>query len=113
MLNSTHTIDGITPYIYGTTRLGDDRIPHKDRIEIALAAMNSGVWFHTSRMYGDALEVLGEAFTIEPAKVPKLIVKIGWENVNLLRRVIRENLKPLGACRNAQFRLHLYLKNRE
>lgn len=86
----------ITPYIYGTTRLGDENIPRKDRIKVAHAAMDSGVWFHTSRMYGDALEVLGEAFSEAPNKIPKLIIKIGWENINQLRAVIEENIKPLG-----------------
>jgi aryl-alcohol dehydrogenase-like predicted oxidoreductase len=92
-------LNGITRYIYGTTRLGDDKIPHKERIKIAHAAMDAGVWFHTSRMYGNALEVLGEAFAEEPSKVPKLIIKIGWDNINQLRGVIEENLKPLGVDR--------------
>jgi hypothetical protein len=92
-------LDGITPYIYGTTRLGDNSIPRDKRIEVARAAMNAGVWFHTSRMYGDALEVLGEAFADEPTKVPKLIIKIGWDNIGQLRGVIEENLRPLGLRR--------------
>jgi aryl-alcohol dehydrogenase-like predicted oxidoreductase len=96
MLKSKSVLDGITPYIYGTTRLGDANIPREKRIEVARAAMNAGVWFHTSRMYGDALEVLREAFAAQPAKVPKLIIKIGWDNINQLRGVIEENLKPLG-----------------
>jgi len=92
-------LNGITRYIYGTTRLGDDKIPRKERIKIAHAAMDAGVWFHTSRMYGNALEVLGEAFAEEPSKVPKLIIKIGWDNINQIRGVIEENLKPLGVDR--------------
>jgi aryl-alcohol dehydrogenase-like predicted oxidoreductase len=96
MLKSRTALNEITPYIYGTTRLGDDTIPREQRMKVARAAMNTGVWFHTSRMYGDALEVLGEAFAEEPTKVPKLIIKIGWDNVNQLRGVIEENLKPLG-----------------
>ncbi|MFC1570147.1 aldo/keto reductase [bacterium] len=82
--------------MYGTTRLGDESIPVGERIQVAHAAMDAGVWFHTSRMYGDALEVLGQAFKEEPTKVPKLIIKIGWDNVNQLREVIEENIKPLG-----------------
>jgi predicted aldo/keto reductase-like oxidoreductase len=89
-------LDGITPYIYGTTRLGDDKIPRSERLKTAHAAMDSGVWFHTSRAYGDAVEVLGTAFTEDPQKIPKLIIKIGWENINQLRGVIEENLKPMG-----------------
>ena len=96
MSDSNKDFEEITPYIYGTTRLGDEQIPRKERIDVAYAAMNAGVWFHTSRMYGDALEVLGEAFRQEPAKIPKLIIKIGWDNVNQLRGVIEENIKPLG-----------------
>jgi hypothetical protein len=96
MSNNRSAFQDITPYIYGTTRLGDEKIPRAERIKVAHSAMNAGVWFHTSRMYGDALEVLGEAFAEEPTKVPKLIIKIGWDNVNQLRGVIEENLKPLG-----------------
>ena len=99
MSGINHNINEITPYIYGTTRLGDDKIPRNERIEIALDAMRTGVWFHTSRMYGDAIEVLGEVFRQEPAMIPKLIVKIGWDNVNQLRGVIEENIKPLGVDR--------------
>jgi predicted aldo/keto reductase-like oxidoreductase len=76
--------------------MGDENIARQDRLKVAKAAMDSGVWFHTSRMYGDALEVLGQAFAEEPNKVPKLIIKIGWEDVDQLRGVIQENLGPLG-----------------
>ena len=89
-------LNGITPYIYGTTRLGDNKVPREERIKVARAAMNAGVWFHTARMYGDALEVLGEAFAQAPTQVPKLIIKIGWENIGQLRGSIEENLRPLG-----------------
>jgi len=96
MSNNRSALNEITPYIYGTTRLGDNSIPHGDRIKVAHAAMNAGVWFHTSRAYGDALEVLAEAFAEEPAKIPRLIIKIGWDNINQLRGVIEENILPLG-----------------
>jgi aryl-alcohol dehydrogenase-like predicted oxidoreductase len=96
MANSKSALSEITPFIYGTTRLGDEKIPRQERIKVAHAAMDAEVWFHTSRMYGDALEVLGEAFAEEPAKIPRLIIKIGWNNINQLRDVIEENLKPLG-----------------
>ena len=45
MVNNNNNFNEITPYIYGTTRLGDDNISQKERIEIALAAMKAGVWF--------------------------------------------------------------------
>jgi predicted aldo/keto reductase-like oxidoreductase len=96
MSNNQSAFDGITPFIFGTTRLGDESLAREERLKVAKAAMDSGVWFHTSRMYGDALEVLGQAFAEETNKVPKLIVKIGWEDVDQLRGVIQENLEPLG-----------------
>lgn len=89
-------LSNITPYVYGTTRLGDSNIPREDRLKVARAAMDAGVWFHTSHTYGDALEVLAEAFAAEPAKIPPLIIKIGWDNIDQLRGVIEENLRPLG-----------------
>lgn len=96
MSNNNSALAGITSYIYGTTKLGDEKVPREERLKVARVAMNSGRWFHTSRAYGDALEVLSEAFAAEPTKIPKLIIKIGWDNLNQLRGVIEENLKPLG-----------------
>jgi len=86
----------LPPYIYGTTRLGDDQIPFDDRVRMALVAMDAGIWFHTSHTYGNALEVLRAAFDQARAKVPKLIIKIGWSSIAELRDVIRQNLEPLG-----------------
>lgn len=86
----------ISPYVYGTTRLGDDRIPFTERVKVARAAIDSGVWFHTSHTYGDALKVLRTAFDEDRTKVPKLIVKIGWNKVDELREVIHQNIDPLG-----------------
>jgi len=94
--NTSALLTDLSPFIYGTTRLGDSQIPIDDRIKIARAAMNAGVWFHTSHTYGNALEVLRIAFDQDRGKVPKLIVKIGWNSVDELRDVIRQNLDPLG-----------------
>ncbi len=86
----------LSPYVYGTTRLGDDKITFADRVRVARSAMDAGVWLHTSHTYGDALKVLRTAFDQEPAKIPKLIFKIGWSNINELRDVIHQNIDPLG-----------------
>jgi predicted aldo/keto reductase-like oxidoreductase len=86
----------LPPYIYGTTRLGDNQIPFADRVRMASVAMDAGIWFHTSHTYGNALEVLRAAFDQARAKVPKLIVKIGWSSIPELRDIIRQNLEPLG-----------------
>ena len=89
-------LNDLSSFVYGTTRLGDDKIPFTERVMIARAAMDSGVWFHTSHTYGNALEVLRTAFDQDRTKVPKLIVKIGWNTVDELRTVIHQNIDPLG-----------------
>ena len=86
----------LSPYIYGTTRLGDNQIPFKDRVAMAHAAMDADIWFHTSDQYGDALTVLGQAFDEDRANVPKLIMKIGNDSVGEIRQSILNQLKPLG-----------------
>ena len=86
----------LSPYVYGTTRLGDAQIPFDERVKIARLAMDAGVWFHTSHTYGDALQVLRAAFDQDRRRVPRLIVKIGWSSLEEMRDVIRQNLEPLG-----------------
>ena len=86
----------LPPYIYGTTRLGDNQIPFDDRVRMARIVMDAGIWFHTSHTYGNALEVLRAAFDQNRAKVPKLIVKIIGSSIAELRDVIRQNIEPLG-----------------
>jgi predicted aldo/keto reductase-like oxidoreductase len=89
-------LDDLSKYVYGTTRLGDDKIPFADRVKIAQSAIDSGVWFHTSHQYGDALKVLRAAFDENRSRIPKMIFKIGWSNIEELRQNIRQNIDPLG-----------------
>jgi predicted aldo/keto reductase-like oxidoreductase len=86
----------LSKFIYGTTRLGDDKIPFADRVNMAHAAMEAEVWFHTSHQYGDALKVLRAAFDADRKRVPRMIVKIGWSSIEELRRTIRQNIEPMG-----------------
>jgi hypothetical protein len=100
-MNTTNTenselLNDLSPFIYGTTRLGDDKIPFQERVAIARAAMDTGIWFHTSHTYGNALDVLRSAFDQDRTKIPKLIVKIGWNTADELRSVIHQNTDPLG-----------------
>lgn len=89
-------LNDLSPYVYGTTRLGDGKINFKERVKIARAAMDADVWFHTSHTYGDALQVLRIAFDQDRIRVPKLIVKIGWDNIDELTEMVYQNLEPLG-----------------
>ena len=89
-------LPGLTPYIYGTTRLGDESIPFDDRVAVARAAIDTGSALHTSHTYGTALQVLNTAFDQDRTHVPPFIVKIGWDSVAQVREVIAQNLVPLG-----------------
>jgi predicted aldo/keto reductase-like oxidoreductase len=86
----------LSRFIYGTTRLGDGKIPFADRVNIAHEAIDAGVWFHTSHQYGDALKVLRAAFDADRKRIPRMIVKIGWSSIEELRRTIRLNIEPIG-----------------
>ena len=94
--SKSQLLTDLSLYIYGTTRLGDNNFPFDERVNNARAAMNANIWFHTSRAYGNALEVLRAAFDQDRARVPKLIAKIGWQDIDELRSVIHENIDPLG-----------------
>jgi aryl-alcohol dehydrogenase-like predicted oxidoreductase len=89
-------LSDLPPYIYGTTRLGDEKIPFEERVHVARAAMEGVDWFHTSHTYGNALQVLRAAFDQDRTRIPKLIVKIGWSRLDELRGVIHQNIDPLG-----------------
>jgi aryl-alcohol dehydrogenase-like predicted oxidoreductase len=86
----------LSPFIYGTTRLGDSTLPIDERVRVARAAMDHGVWFHTSHQYGDALSVLRAAFDQDRARVPRLIFKIGWNSVAEVRATVDQLTRTLG-----------------
>lgn len=93
---SSSVLDEVSPFIYGTTRLGDAALPFAERVAMARRAMAAGVWIHTSAAYGDALAVLGAAFREDPERVPRTIVKIGHDDLPELRASIQKNITPLG-----------------
>jgi hypothetical protein len=85
----------LSPYIYGTTRLGDESIPFADRVAIAREAMVPGMWFHTSDQYGDALKVLCVAFDEDRSSVPETIFKLQGNNVEEIRAQIALHTEAL------------------
>ena len=93
--DKSQLLTDLPPYIYGTTRLGDQNLPFEDRVSVARAAMQGTTWFHTSHQYGNALQVLRAAFDQEGRRIPKLIVKIGWKNIEELRDVVHQHLIAL------------------
>src|SRR5688572_5263039 len=91
-----HSLPGLSPYVYGTTRLGDAAIAFAERVRVARTAMDHGVWFHTSHQYGDALAVLRTAFDEDRAHVPRLIFKIGWNSVSEVRATVETLTRQVG-----------------
>jgi aryl-alcohol dehydrogenase-like predicted oxidoreductase len=85
----------LSPYIFGTTRLGHADVPDEQAREVARAAVRAGVWFHTSRQYDDALEILGQVYEEDRSRLPPTIYKIGGKDIGDVREVIRKNLAPL------------------
>jgi hypothetical protein len=96
--NATLLTD-LSPYVYGSTRLGDESLPISRRVSLARAAMDAGVWFHASDQYGSALDVLRAAFDEDRARVPKLIFKIGGGDARELSVSIERQLAALGIDR--------------
>lgn len=85
----------LSPYIFGTTRLGHADVPDERAREVARAALRAGVWFHTSRQYDDALEILGQVYEEDRSQLPPTIYKIGGQDFAEVRQVIQQNLAPL------------------
>jgi len=85
----------LSPYVFGTTRLGHADVPDDRAREVARAAVRAGVWFHTSRQYDDALEILGQVYEEDRAHLPPTIYKIGGKDIADVRQVIAKNLAPL------------------
>ena len=93
--DKSQSLRDLPPYIYGTTRLGDQNLRFEGRVNVARAAMEGTTWFHTSHAYGNALQVLRAAFDQDKTHVPKLIVKIGWKTIEELRDVVHQHLIAL------------------
>jgi aryl-alcohol dehydrogenase-like predicted oxidoreductase len=85
----------LSRYIFGTTRLGHGDVSDERAREVARAAVAAGVWFHTSRQYDDALEILGQVYDEDRSVMPPTIYKIGGKDMADVRNVVRQNLEPL------------------
>lgn len=85
----------LSPYIYGTTRLGDEAIPFPERVLMARTAMNAGIWIHSSHQYGEALSVLRTAFDEDGSRVPPGIFKLGWNTVDEVRSQVQIHTEAL------------------
>jgi aryl-alcohol dehydrogenase-like predicted oxidoreductase len=93
---SASRLSDLGRYVYGTTRLGDEKIAFDDRVKMARAAIEAGVWLHTSHQYGNALQVLRAAIDQDRTRVPRIMYKIGWGTIEQIREQIKLQLDALG-----------------
>ncbi|HKK80826.1 MAG TPA: hypothetical protein VJ909_01175 [Prolixibacteraceae bacterium] len=92
-------LNDVSPFVYGTTRLGHDSIPFNERVDIAKAAMDTRIWFHASRQYGEgengAMDALKKAFDSDRKKVPNMIVKLEGSSINEIKEDFKKNTQLL------------------
>lgn len=78
--------------------LGRDPVSPEADVAVARQAMESGVWFHSSRTYhnGFAFMVLRLAFDEDRSRVPRVILKIRDGSVPLMRFETEDSCRRLG-----------------
>ena len=79
----------------------DDIADIRAQIKVVRAAMDAGVSFHASREYagGGAFTIMRHAFEEEPARLPKLILKIRCDNALLLKFDVEDARRRLNIGR--------------
>jgi aryl-alcohol dehydrogenase-like predicted oxidoreductase len=93
-------LPAIPRYTFGSMSLGQGRdYDLANDVKVARAAMESGVWFHTSDDYADCYKVLRRAFDEDRAHVPRLIVKMDANIPEKSRAVIEGTRRTLGVDR--------------
>ena len=95
------TLPTFTPYTFGSMSLGKRVASFDDDIAVARAAMDAGVWFHTSQEYagGGSFMVLRHAFDQARRQVPSMIFKIRCDRAETIRFDVEDALRRLGIGR--------------
>ncbi len=90
-------LPSISPYTFGTAELGKAEANLKRDLRLTRAAMEKGIWFHTSREYnmGSTFMALRMAFDEARSERPRLIVKIRSESAAHLRFDVEDALRRL------------------
>lgn len=92
-------LPAISRYTFGTGNVSDTSNP--EHIKVVRAAMDAGVWFHSSDAYGNGgtFEVLKKAFAEDPAHKPRCIFKVDGLGADLLRGVVEKSISGTGVDR--------------
>ena len=92
-------LPNISRYTFGTGNVHDTA--NAEHGKVVRAAMDAGVWFHTSAEYGNGgtFEVLKAAFQEAPSQRPKCIFKVDGQGAEKLRAVVEKSLAGTGLDR--------------
>ncbi len=92
------TIRPTTFFTFGSMSLGTNLLRLDEHLRVARAAMDAGVWFHSSPTYnrGFTYMVLRMAFDEARHQVPPMIIKIRCGTPKLLRFEVEDALRRLG-----------------
>ncbi len=90
-----------TKYTFGSMSLGRKAENLTRDISVARAAMDAGVWFHTSQEYGagGTFMVLRHAFDEARSQTPKCIFKIRCDSAEHIRFEVTDAIARLGIDR--------------
>ncbi|MFW6059196.1 MAG: aldo/keto reductase [Phycisphaeraceae bacterium] len=97
-MNRRDEFASLSPYTFGTMSLGRHVADLDHDVRIARAAMETGVWFHTSQEYGGGgtFMVLRHAFDEARAQVPRMQFKIRCDSADTIRFDVHDALRRLG-----------------
>ena len=95
------TLPSFSFYTFGTMSLGRKVADFDDDVSVARAAMETGVWFHTSQEYGHGgtFMTLRHAFDAARHQVPPLMCKIRCDRAETIRFDVHDALRRLGVER--------------
>lgn len=93
----SESFPALTSFTFGTMSLTGLPESFRDDIRVARAAMEAGVWFHSSQEYsgGGSFMVLRHAFDEDRARVPKMILKIRCDHAAVLKYDVEDALRRL------------------
>lgn len=88
----------VSAFTFGTTKVYDAADPR--HVKVVRAAMDAGIWFHTSPSYGKGdkrtYDVLRKAFAEAPVRIPRCIVKIDPHTPETLRGTVEGAIAGTG-----------------
>lgn len=92
------SLPSLSSFTFGTMSLTGLPESFSEDVRVARAAMEAGVWFHSSQEYsgGGSFMVLRQAFDEDRSRTPKTILKIRCDHAAVLKFDVEDALRRLG-----------------